>query len=89
MRCRAAHTDSTMNGSSTWVSATTTPVSVNMNGIGAEISPRFISALLTTPLLPPNSSAQPSVRATTEINSGPRITSRNIPRQGARMRFRM
>ena len=60
-----------------------------MKGSGAEISPRFISALLTTPLLPPNSSAQPSVRATTEISSGPRIASRNSPRQGARMRLRM
>ena len=44
-----------------------------MKGSGAEISPSDISALLTSPLLPPNSSAQPSVRATTEISSGPRI----------------
>ena len=78
-----------MKGISTWVSATTTPVSVNMKGSGAEISPKLISALLTTPLEPPNSRAQPSVRATTEISSGPRITSRKMPRQGARMRFRM
>ena len=81
-RCSDAHTDSTMNGISTCASATTTPVSVNMNGIGAAITPSFISAWLTTPLLPPNSSAQPSVRATTEISSGPRITSRNSPFHG-------
>ena len=88
-RCSDAHTDSTMNGISTWASAITTPVSVNMNGSGAEIRPEHISALLTSPELPPNSSAQPSVRATTEISSGPRITSRKRPRHGLRMRLRM
>ncbi len=65
------------------------PVSVNMKGNGAEISPIETSALLTRPELPPNSSAQPSVRATTEISSGPRITSRKSPRHGLCMRFRM
>ena len=65
------------------------PVSVNMNGIGAEIRPSDISALLTRPELPPNSSAQPSVRATTEISSGPRITSRKMPRHGLFMRLRI
>ena len=57
------------------------PVSVNMKGSGEPISPSDIRALLTRPLLPPNRSAQPSVRATTEISSGPRITSRKKPFQ--------
>ena len=50
----------------------------------ARSAPSAISALLTTPVSPPNSSAQPSVRATTEISSGPRMTSRKMPRQRAR-----
>ncbi|MNN22896.1 hypothetical protein D3C81_1362740 [compost metagenome] len=33
--------------------------------------------------------AQPSVRTTTEISSGPRMTIRNKPRHGLRMRARM
>ncbi|WP_445262052.1 hypothetical protein [Pseudomonas sp. EL_65y_Pfl1_R83] len=58
-------------------------------GIGALIAPSDISSLLTRPLLPPNRSAQPSVRATTEIRSGPRITSRKTLFQRPLMRLRM
>ena len=65
------------------------PVSVNMKGSGAEMRPIDTSALFTSPELPPNSSAQPRVRATTEISSGPRMTSRKMPRHGLFMRFRM
>ena len=50
--------------------------------------PRPSSALLMRPV-EPKSSAQPSVRATTEISSGPRMTSRKMPRHGVFMRFRM
>src|SRR5215510_5627442 len=88
-RCNAAHTARTMNGINTCVSATTTPVSVNMKGKGVEMMPRLMRALLMTPLKPPNSKAQPNVRATTEIKSGPSTTSRKMPRQGGRMRLRM
>ena len=66
-----------------------TPVSVNMKGSGAEIRPSEVSALLTRPELPPNSSAQPKVRATTEISNGPRITSRKMPRHGLLIRLRI
>ncbi len=65
------------------------PVSVNMKGNGVEMSPKDISALFTNPEWPPNSSAHPKVRATTEISRGPRITSRKRPRQGLFIRFRM
>jgi len=34
----------------------------------------------------PRSRAQPKVRATTEISSGPRVTSRKSPFQGLRIR---
>ncbi|MNW09395.1 hypothetical protein D3C71_2063790 [compost metagenome] len=77
-----------MKGTSTWVSAMMTPVSVYMNSIGVAISPTAISAVLMMPV-EPNSSAQPSVRDTTEISSGPRTISRHRPRQGDRMRRRM
>jgi hypothetical protein len=60
-----------------------------MKGSGADMIPRLISALLTTPLEPPNSRAQPSVRATTEMRRGPSTTSRKMPRQGARMRLKI
>ena len=88
-RCSAAHTDSTMKGTSTCASAITTPVSVNMNGIGEWMSPSLRRAWLMTPVSPPKSSAHPSVRATTEMSSGPRITSRKKPRQRGAMRLRI
>ena len=37
----------------------------------------------------PSSSAHPSVRATTEISSGPRTITRKMPRHGGAMRLRM
>ena len=67
----------------------TMPASVNMKGSGEPINPSDIRSLLTRPLLPPNRSAQPSVRATTEISNGPRITSRKKLFQRPLMRLRM
>ena len=88
-RCSAVQTDSTMKGIITCASAMNMPVSVNMKGSGEPIKPSDIRSLLTRPLLPPNRSAQPSVRATTEISNGPRITSRKKLFQRPLMRLRM
>ena len=87
-RWSEAQTDSTMKGTSTWVSAMMTPVSVYMNSIGVEISPTAIRPWLTRPV-ETNSSAQPSVRDTTEISSGPSTISRQSPRHGDFIRRRM
>ncbi|MCY1225657.1 hypothetical protein D9M72_378600 [compost metagenome] len=86
--CSDAHTEITMNGIITCVSATMTPVCVKTSFSGASARPSHCSASLIRPLLPIRM-AQPSVRTTTEISSGPRMTIRNKPRHGLRMRARM
>ncbi|MCY1522861.1 hypothetical protein D9M68_577370 [compost metagenome] len=85
IRCSEAHTEMTMNGTRTCVSAMATPRLLYIRSTGVEISPMPISALLISPV-EPNSSAQPSVRTTTEISSGPSTTIRNSPFHGFAMR---
>ena len=85
MRCNEAQTEITTNGTSTCVSATMTPMLAYMNCTGSTM-PSSASPLLTRPV-EPNSSAQPSVRTTTDISSGPSTIIRNRPFQGFAMRF--
>lgn len=85
IRCNDAHTAITMNGTSTCVSAMPTPRLLYIRSIGVDTRPMPISALLMRPV-DPNSSAQPSVRTTTEISSGPSTTIRNRPFHGLAMR---
>ncbi|KAG0922092.1 hypothetical protein G6F31_020050 [Rhizopus arrhizus] len=85
IRCSDAHTEITMNGTSTCVSAMATPRLLYIRSTGVEISPMPIKALLISPV-EPNSSAQPRVRTTTEIKSGPSTTIRNSPFHGLAMR---
>ncbi|MNY41960.1 hypothetical protein D3C86_1768110 [compost metagenome] len=87
-RCRVAHTAITMNGTSTWVRAMITPTWVNSIFTGCSVIPNACKASLIRPLLP-SRIAQPSVRTTTEISSGPSTTSRNIERQRGAMRAMM
>ena len=84
-RCREAQTEITMNGTMTCVSAMPTPRLVYIRLTGADARPSAWSVLLIRPV-EPNSSAQPSVRTTTEIRSGPSTIIRNTPFQGLRMR---
>ena len=78
--CSDAQTASTMNGTSTWTSATTTPVKVNIILTGSSIRPPPSSVLLSTPSLP-SSTAHPSVRTTTDISSGPSTMTIDTARQ--------
>lgn len=77
-----------MNGISTCVSAMTTPVIVNSSRTGSSVRPSACRPALMSPLLPMRM-AQPSVRTTTDTSSGPRMTTRKMPRHGAFMRDRM
>ena len=86
--CRLAQTEITMKGISTWVSAMATPVMLKSRRTGSLVMPRAISVLLISPSLPKRM-AQPSVRTTTEISSGPRMTIRKSARQGLLMRARI
>ncbi|MNR44947.1 hypothetical protein D3C85_1637520 [compost metagenome] len=62
-----------------------TPRLLYIRSTGVEVRPIPISTLLIRPV-EPNSSAQPSVRTTTEIKSGPSTTIRNKPFHGLAMR---
>ncbi len=69
-----------MNGTSTCTRATSTPVKVNIMRTGVSIRPSQRSVSLITPS-EPISTAQPRVRTTTEISSGPSTTTMNTARQ--------
>jgi len=83
--CSVAHTDITMNGTSTCVSAMIMPVIVKTRRIGSDVMCKACKALLSTPLLP-SRICQPSVRTTTEISSGPSTISRHSDCHGRFMR---
>ena len=78
--CSEVHTASTMKGTSTCTMAMTTPVKVNMILTGSLTRPVASSRLLMTPSLP-SKMAQPSVRITTEMSSGPSTITTDTARQ--------
>jgi hypothetical protein len=82
-----AQTERIMKGTRTCVSAMMTPVSLNMNSTGVFRSPSETSPWFKIPV-EPSSSAQPNVRATTEMSSGPMTMRRKMPRQGGNILFR-
>ena len=78
--CREVQTASTMKGTSTCTMAITTPVKVNIILTGSLTSPLASSRLLMTPSFP-SSMAQPRVRITTEMSSGPSTMTTDTARQ--------
>ncbi len=84
-RCSAAQTATTMKGSKTCTSATVTPVRVYISENGSAAGATSSQIFASTPC-GPNTKAQPSVRITTAISIGARITSKKTPRQRGAIR---